>query len=146
METIKFNKYKLSEFSKAFGNFLLPDDISTMPENDLIDSYQYLSIKYHILGVCRDKQYDSEKDWKHLHIHCEELDKILTPEFTVAGWENNEYNPKGHKKHVSFHDGDSEWVNIISYDAYEGKDKIEMYAMHVYDSYSAVPSLYFYFK
>lgn len=139
METIKFNKYKLNEYSKAFGNFLLPDDINTMPESEIINSYQFLSIKYYILGICKDKQDD--KNNQHLHIHCEEVDKILTPEFTVAGWKN-----KGHKKHVSFHDGDSEWVNLISYDAYEGKDKIEMYAMHTYDSYSAVPSLYFYFK
>jgi hypothetical protein len=134
---LKFNKFNNKHYSKAISNFLLPDNIASMTEDDLIHSLQYLSIKYYILDLCRENQ-----KFKNLNIYCEELDQIITPETVTARWENK----IDRKVVASFNDGKGEWVELITFPAYQGKTEIQMYAMQTYDPYSAIYPLYFYFQ
>ena len=134
---LKFNKFNNKHYSKAISNFLLHDNIASMTEDDLIHSLQYLSIKYYILDLCRLNQ-----KFKNLNIYCEEVDQVITPETVTARWENN----TDRKVLISLHEGKGEWVELITFPAYQGKTKIQMYAMQTYDPYSANPSLYFYFQ
>ena len=116
---------------------MLPDNIASMTEDDLIHSLQYLSIKYYILDLCKDNQ-----KFKNLNIYCEEVDQIITPETVTARWENN----TDRKVIASFKEGKGEWVELITFPAYQGKTKIQMYAMQTHDTYSAISSLFFYFQ
>tara|TARA_Y100000114_G_scaffold134703_1_gene135060 strand:+ start:198 stop:608 length:411 start_codon:yes stop_codon:yes gene_type:complete len=134
---LKFNKFNNKHYSKAISNFLLPDNIASMTEDDLIDNLQFLSIKYYILDLCRENQ-----NLKNLNIYCEEFDQIITPETVTARWENK----IDRKVVASFNDGKGVWVELITFPAYQGKTKIQMYAMQTYDPYSAIYPLYFYFQ